>query len=118
MNHYILRILALTLTMLALPDLAKANPITLPSDEAPQVEATTISTINEASNFTLSIQKGGIQVHATACQGQTLKVYDIVGKLKCEVAIDSNDKTIRVNLSKGIYLINIGQITRRVNIAG
>ena len=66
----------------------------------------------------LSIQKGGIQVHATACQGQTLKVYDIVGKLKCEVAIDSNDKTIRVNLSKGIYLINIGQITRRVNIAG
>ena len=93
MNHYILRILALTLTMLALPALAKAN-------------------------FTLSIQKGGIQVHATACQGQTLKVYDIVGKLKCEVAIDSNDKTIRVNLSKGIYLINIGQITRRVNIAG
>ena len=58
MNHYILRILALTLTMLALPALAKANPITLPSDEAPQVEATTISTINEASNFTLSIQKG------------------------------------------------------------
>ena len=52
MNHYILRILALTLTMLALPALAKANPITLPSDEAPQVEATT-STINEASNFTL-----------------------------------------------------------------
>lgn len=116
MNHYILRILALTLTMLALPALAKANPITLPSDEAPQIEATT-STINEASNFILSIQKGGIQVHATACQGQTLKVYDIVGKLKCEVAIDSNDKTIRVNLSKGIYLINIGQITRRVNIA-
>ena len=108
MNHYILRILVLTLTMLALPALAKANPITLPSDEAPQVEATTISTI----------QKGGIQVHATACQGQTLKVYDIVGKLKCEVAIDSNDKTIRVNLSKGIYLINIGQITRRGNIAG
>lgn len=116
MKHYILRILAFTLTMLALPTLAKANPIALPSDEMPQAEAT--STINEASNFTLSIQRGGIQVHTTACQGQTLRVYDIVGKLKCEVAIDSNDKTIHVNLSKGIYLINIGQITRRVNIAG
>lgn len=116
MKHHILRILALTITLLASPTLAKAAPIILPSDEAPIVEAT--STVHEASNFTLSIQKGAIQVHATACQGQTLKVYDIVGKLKCEVAIDSNDKTIRINLSKGIYLINIGQITRRVNIAG
>lgn len=116
MKHYILRIFILTLTTLALPTLAKAETILLPSDEVSQLEAT--NTIQEASNFTLSIQKGAIQVHATACQGQTLKVYDIVGRLKCEVAIDSNDKTIRVNLNKGIYLINIGQITKRVNIAG
>lgn len=116
MKHYILRILALTLTLLALPTLAKANHVVLPSDEAPLSEAT-IATY-EPGNFTLSVQKGAIQIHATACQGQTLKVYDIVGKLKYEVTIDSNDKTIRVNLSKGIYLINIGQITRRVSIAG
>lgn len=115
MKHYILRILALTLTMLALPTIAKANPIApLLSDEATQPEVTNAA--YESGNFTLSIQKGAIQIHAIACQGQTLKVYDIVGKLKCEVAIDSNDKTIYVTLSKGIYLINIGQTTKRVSI--
>lgn len=116
MKHYLLRIIIVSFWLIALPTLSKANT-TSPTDEATTPIALNIESA-EAANFTLTVLKNAIQVHATACQGQVMKVYDIVGKLKCEVSIDSNDKTFRVSLSKGIYLVNIGQITRRVSIAG
>lgn len=54
----------------------------------------------EVSRFDVSVRGAAVQVHAVNCQGQILKIYDLVGKLKCEVHIDSNDKTVRVNLGR------------------
>ena len=73
---------------------------------------------DEVSRFDVSVRGAAVQVHAVNCQGQILKIYDLVGKLKCEVHIDSNDKTVRVNLGKGVYLINVGGATRRIAVAG
>ena len=73
---------------------------------------------DEANHVDVSVSGTNIQVHAVNCQGATLKVYDIVGKLKYVAHIDSNDKTVRFSLGKGVYLLNINKTTRRISVAG
>ena len=111
MKHYILQLL-FGLVLVSIPSLA--NAATEPIENSVEVNAVN----DDASNYSIAISKNAVQVHAINCQGQVLKVYDMVGKLKYEVVIDSNDKTIRLNLSKGVYLINLNQVTRRVSIVG
>lgn len=111
MKHYILQTL-LSMAFLALPMYAHAT--SEPSEN--MIETSSVN--DDAANFSLSITKNAVQVHAVNCQGQVLRVYDMVGKLKYEAVIDSNDKTIRLSLSKGVYLINLNQVTRRVSIVG
>ena len=53
-----------------------------------------------------------------ACSARSSACRDVVGKLKAEVRIDSNDKTVRVQLGKGIYLVNVNKTTRRISVAG
>lgn len=73
---------------------------------------------DENASVSVSIRGSQLYVHAINCQGQNLKVYDLVGKLKFETRIDSQDKTIRLQLSKGIYLVNVNKLTRRVSVVG
>lgn len=111
MKHYILYTL-LCMTWITLPTMSYAA--NEPSDD----NAVSVSVNDDAANFSVAIGRNSVQIHALNCQGQVLKVYDMVGKLKYEVTIDSNDKTIRLIFSKGIYLINLNQVTRRVSIVG
>ena len=112
MKHYILYTL-LCMTWITFPTMSYAANAE-PSDE----NAVSVSVNDDAANFSVAIGRNSVQLHALNCQGQVLKVYDMVGKLKYEVTIDSNDKTIRLIFSKGIYLINLNQVTRRVSIVG
>ncbi len=73
---------------------------------------------DESANVSVAVRGTQLYVHAVNCQGQDLKVYDLVGKLKFETHIDGQDKTIRLQLSKGIYLVNVNKLTRRVSVVG
>ena len=95
MKHYILYTL-LCMTWITFPTMSYAA--NEPSDD----NAVSVSVNDDAANFSVAIGRNSVQIHALNCQGQVLKVYDMVGKLKYEVTIDSNDKTIRLIFSKGI----------------
>ncbi len=105
-----------SLTLMALPLAASAAGFVAPVDEAEALTA--IDAAEDGGHFDLSVSGGTLQIHALNLQGQVARVYDVVGKLKAEVRIDSNDKTVRVQLGKGIYLVNVNKTTRRISVAG
>lgn len=87
-QHILLTIISLL--VFSAPAAAMASPV---DPSAPLAESTEMQGINdEANHVDVSVSGTNIQVHAVNCQGATLKVYDIVGKLKYVAHIDSNDK--------------------------
>ena len=44
----------------------------------------------------------------------TLEVFDITGKCVCSVRIDSNDKTVALNLRKGWYILRVAKDKEKV----
>lgn len=113
-QHILLTIISLL--VFSAPAAAMASPV---DPSAPVAESAEVASVNdEANHVDVSVNGTNIQVHTINCQGATLKVYDIVGKLKYVTHIDSNDKTVRFSLSKGVYLLNINKTTRRISVAG
>lgn len=96
---------------------AKVEPLNVVTLSEPV--STELAEVNEESaTIAIAIRGNAVQVHVVNGQGQSLKVYDLVGRLKYESHVESNDKTFHFSLSKGIYLINLGKTTRRISVAG
>lgn len=96
---------------------AKVEPLNAIAHSEPV--GTELTEVNdEVGTIAIAIRGNAVQVHVLNGQGQSLKVYDLVGRLKYESHVDSNDKTFHFSLSKGIYLINLGKTTRRISVAG
>lgn len=114
MKKYLLRTIICVMSVAA-PAMAWATEECDPIQSEPLLAELYSEQVN---SFEVTVHGASVQVHAVNCQGQTLKVYDLVGKLKHEVHIDSNDKNIRLNLGKGVYLVNVGGVTRRIMVAG
>lgn len=56
----------------------------------------------------------GRVVHVTNAEGESLEVFNITGVKVGSYKIDSPDKQITLNLSKGCYILRLGKITRKV----
>lgn len=57
------------------------------------------------------------QVHILGAQGAILEIYDVTGKRISAYRIDSNDKTITLNLGKGCYILRVGKTTRKIALS-
>ncbi len=68
----------------------------------------------EISSVTITVN--GSQVHITGAEGQTLEVYNVAGVRVANVKIDSDEKTLNLNLAKGCYILKIGKVVRKVSI--
>lgn len=74
-------------------------------DEVPELEVNSVQ-----------INVSGSQVRITGAAGQTLEVYNIAGVRVATVTIDSDDRTVSLNLSKGCYILKVGKVVRKVSI--
>ncbi len=63
---------------------------------------------------TLSVQISGRTIRVIHGQGRTLQVYSITGAKVFATTIDSNDKTLSLNLSRGWYIVKIEDVTRKI----
>ena len=72
MKHYILYTL-LCMTWMMLPTMSYA------ANEPSDNDAVSVSVNDDAANFSVAIGRNSVQIHALNCQGQVLKVYDMVG---------------------------------------
>lgn len=46
-----------------------------------------------------------------------LEVFSLTGVKVAEYKIDANDKTISLNVSKGLFVLKVGNLTRKVSIS-
>ena len=118
MKQYILISLISIITFSYSTQLHATNVVEDPNEVARNIQPELPMYGDEESNVSVVVRGSQLYVHVVNCQGQNLRVYDLVGKLKYEAHIDSQDKTIRLQLGKGIYLVNVNKQTRRVSIRG
>lgn len=95
-----LYILTLTALLLGAPLAAEAEP-------EREVET-------ELTGVTLTVN--GSTIHVTNAQGQDLHVYNIAGVKIATVHIDTNDKTITLNLQKGCYIVKVAKQARKISV--
>lgn len=58
----------------------------------------------------------GSNVRIQNGSGQMLEVYNVTGIRILTFRIDSEDKTVNLNLPKGIYLLKVGKFVRKISL--
>ena len=74
-------------------------------------EQTLNSTFDE-----INIRTEGRRVHVNGAEDKTLEVYNIAGVKVASYPIDSPEKTITLTVPKGIYILRVEKVTRKVNV--
>lgn len=75
---------------------------------APEVEAINADEI--------TIKAEGRKIHVNGAEGETLEVYNVAGVKVASFSIDAPEKTINLNVSRGVYILRVGNVARKVNI--
>ena len=65
----------------------------------------------------VSISVSGNVIRVAGAAKQTLVVYYVTGTKAASYAIDTEDQTITTNLQKGVYLLKVGKVVRKVSIS-
>ncbi len=82
-----------------------ANP------ETPEVET------EQADDLVkIGISVKGSKLYITNAEDLTVEVYNVTGVKVLSQKIDSNEKTIDTNLSRGCYIVKVGKVVRKVSI--
>ena len=83
----------------------------LPVMEMEDPETDSIETINSAS-----ISVNGNTIRVANANGEVLEVFNLTGAKVASIRIDSPDKTLNLNLSKGCYILKVGKVVRKISI--
>ena len=65
---------------------------------------------------TVKIAVKGHSVRVLKAEGLTLEVYSVTGAKVLSVKIDSEDQTVLLNLSRGCYIVKVGDVTRKISV--
>lgn len=107
-----LRHLIFSIITLALPLAAGAAEANSEVQEMPMAEA---ASVNDLGGVSLSVNKKIVRIQNA--EGLTLEVYNITGVRIAAYGIDSADKQIALNVTKGCYILKVGKITRKVTVS-
>ncbi|MCF0235422.1 MAG: T9SS type A sorting domain-containing protein [Bacteroidaceae bacterium] len=99
--------LASGIALSLVPQVAHATPEQPATMAAPEPQPT--------EEVTMTVANGRVRVQNA--EGATLDIYNITGVKVQTHRIDSNDKSIQLNLDRGIYIFKVGKMARRVNVA-
>lgn len=72
--------------------------------------------IAELTNHGVSLRVSGQNVRIFGAAGLRLEVFSITGAKISTVSIDSNDKSVSLNLNRGWYILRVGTLTRKIAI--
>jgi len=107
---------AFTLTLSLLMATALALTEAKAATALEYAESAAMETATASAAVEITIKVTGQSVRVTGASGKTMEVYSITGAKVATVAIDANDKTVSLNLSRGWYIIKVGTVTRKVAI--
>ena len=130
MSKYILRISLALFCVSSFALSAAAQEIAGLADSAPaavapfamQSSASTAMVSNlpgqmEAPNFDeIAITVRGNQLRVQHAEGLNLMVYNITGVKVSTHRVESDDFTLTLNVERGIYIVKVGKVARRITI--
>lgn len=64
----------------------------------------------------ITIKAVGRKIHINGAEGETLEVYNVAGVKVASFSIDAPEKTISLNVTRGVYILRVGDVARKVNI--
>lgn len=64
----------------------------------------------------ISISASGRQLHITGANGQEVRIYNIVGAFVARYKIASDNFKVEITGASGIYIVKVGQVSRRIII--
>lgn len=99
------QILITVFALLTLVAPAKAESVWSQNVSAPQSEISEIR-----------IYVNGSTVRVSNAAKQLMLVYSITGECVARYRIDSDEKTITLGLPKGIYIIKVGNVARKISL--
>lgn len=78
--------------------------------------ANTAVEIIEQEIPTISVSVYGSVLRVEGANDEMLYIYNVTGVRVMSVKVDGNDKRYNLNLSKGCYIVKVGNIVRKINI--
>lgn len=86
----------------------------LASAGEPQAEGIAV-VAPETPEITISVS--GTNVRVTGANKMTLTIYNLTGTKAASFLIESDDQTISTGLNKGVYLLKVGKVVRKVSLS-
>lgn len=65
----------------------------------------------------ITVAVRGNQLRVTNADGMTLEVYNITGVKVVSHRVEGDDRTLTLNVERGIYIVKVGKVVRRVTIS-
>lgn len=96
--------ICLALFAMAIP--AKAEGVWSSDDLSMKEEAKEIKIVAKNQN-----------VRIVNAAKQQVKVYSLTGMCVAAFTVDAEDKTYTLNCSKGIYILKVGNVTRKISVS-
>ena len=81
------------------------------ADAAPLMEL--IEVDQQSAQITLTDNN---VLHITGGAGQLLEIYNVAGVKLSVTKIDSQEKRVELNLSKGCYIVKVGKTVRKISL--
>ena len=81
------------------------------ADAAPLMEL--IEVEQQSAQITLTDNN---VLHITGGAGQLLEIYNVAGVKLSVTKIDSQEKRVELNLSKGCYIVKVGKTVRKISL--
>ena len=69
---------------------------------------------DEMQSVSITIKEGSVKV--TNAQGQKLEIFNLAGVRISSLALESEETTLKLNLSRGCYILKVGKTVRKVNV--
>lgn len=69
---------------------------------------------DEMQSVSITVKEGNVKV--TNAQGQKLEIFNLAGVRITSVALESEEASLKLNLSRGCYILKVGKTVRKVNV--
>lgn len=69
---------------------------------------------DEMQGVSITIKEGNVKV--TNAQGQKLEIFNLAGVRISSLALESEEASLKLNLSRGCYILKVGKTVRKVNV--
>lgn len=69
---------------------------------------------DEMQSVSITVKEGNVKV--SNAQGQKLEIFNLAGVRITAVALESEEASVKLNLSRGCYILKVGKTVRKVNV--